>query len=211
MYDVYVITDEELSGGLSHYEIARLACEGGADVIQLRDKTMSDEEMIKVAREIRRITSLYGSVFIVNDRLNVALAAEADGVHLGQSDMGSRDAVKMKGDMIVGISAGNPEQAEAAEKEGADYIGFGPVFTTTSKHDARPAAGVGMLKEVRRTVNIPVVAIGGITKENAAGVITNGADGIAVISAVVSQKDIKKATEELKDIVAKVKASAGRR
>jgi thiamine-phosphate pyrophosphorylase len=203
MYGLYVITDESLSG-LSHQEVTRLACEGGADVIQLRDKTMDDERLTMTARDIRRITSLHGVLFFVNDRLDIALESGADGVHLGQGDMRLTDALKMKGELLIGISAGTPEQAVAAERDGADYIGFGPVFTTSSKHDARDAVGTGLLKKVREAVRIPIVAIGGITKENAEDVMRSGADGIAVISAVVFQSDITKAAEELKNMISAV-------
>jgi len=201
MYGLYVITDEQLSNGSSHAELARLACEGGADVIQLRDKTMDRDEFMRTAAEIRRITSSYGVLFIVNDRVDVAIDVKADGVHVGQSDMALTDAVKVKGDMLIGVSAGDLEEALTAERGGADYIGYGPIFTTTSKHDARAAVGTDRLRDIVNKLRIPVVAIGGISKENAADVVRAGADGIAVISAVVSQKDVKKAAEELKNII----------
>ena len=208
MYDLYVITDEELSLGLSHSEIAELACRGGADVIQLRDKKMSKEEMLKAAMEIRRITSLYDVLFFVNDHPDIAIASEADGVHLGQSDMNVMEAVKLNENMLVGISVGSLKEALDAEKGGADYIGFGPVFSTSSKHDAGNAVGLELLKKIRSSVKIPIVAIGGMAKHNIKDVITSGADGIAVISAVVSQEDVKKATEELKEIISSAKLRA---
>ncbi|MDR2867024.1 MAG: thiamine phosphate synthase [Methanomassiliicoccaceae archaeon] len=212
MYDVYVITDEGLSNGLSHYEVARLACEGGADAIQLRDKSMHIDEMIRVAKDIRRVTSLHDVLFIVNDRLDVAIASEADGVHLGQSDIWQMDAATDAG-ILVGISASTLKEAVDAERDGADHIGFGPVFRTASKHDAPDALGLELMRTVRSRISVPVVAIGGITKDNAPDVIMSGADGIAVISAVVSQPDIRAATAELKDIVssAKVRALKDRR
>ena len=208
MYGLYVITDEELSNGLSHYEIAKLACEGGADAIQLRDKKMEKDEYTKVAMSIRRITSLHDVLFFVNDHFDVALAAEADGVHLGQGDVGSADITKLKEKMLVGISVGSVDEAVAAEKNGADYVGFGPIFSTRSKHDARAAVGTDELKRIRSSVMVPIVAIGGITKENAPDVITSGADGIAVISAVVSQDDVRKAAAELKNIISSAKLRA---
>ena len=213
MYELYVITDEGLSNGLSHAETAKLACEGGADVIQLRDKYMSRSELFAAAKEIRRITSLHDVLFFVNDHLDIAIASEADGVHLGQSDMSILYAADIAPEyMQIGISVSTPDEAAAAEKSGADYVGLGPVFGTSSKHDAGSALGLNALREVRRFIDIPIVAIGGITKDNAASVISAGADGVAVISAVVSQKDVKKATEELKKIVDDaVRASKGRR
>ena len=209
MYGLYVITDEGLSG-MSHQEQTRLACEGGADVIQLRDKSMCREEMIAVAKDMRRITSLYDVLFFVNDHIDVALAAEADGVHLGQSDMGLAEAMRIKGNMLIGISAGSLEESLTAEKGGADYVGLGPIFSTSSKYDAGVAIGTEELKRIRVALNVPIVAIGGITADNASDIIMSGADGVAVISAVVSQKDVKKAAENMKKIVSDaVKASKG--
>ncbi|MCL2786481.1 MAG: thiamine phosphate synthase [Methanomassiliicoccaceae archaeon] len=199
MYGLYVITDEGLSGGLSHQEITRFACEGGADVIQLRDKTMDKERLTRVAMEMRRITSLHGTLFFVNDHVDVALASEADGVHLGQEDTDLVEAVRTGNGMLIGISVGSADEARAAEAGGASYIGFGPIFGTGSKHDAGPATGLDELRAIKEAVSIPVVAIGGITKENAASVTAAGADGVAVISAVVSQSDITKAARELRD------------
>ena len=213
MYELYVVTDEGLSNGLSHSEIAKLACEGGADVIQLRDKNMGKEEMLAAARSIRRITSLHGALFFVNDHPDIALLSEADGVHLGQSDMKLADALRTVGGMLIGISVSTLEEALAAEKGGADYIGLGPIFATSSKDDAGSAVGLETLKKIRSAVKIPIVAIGGITKANTPSIIMAGADGVAVISAVVSQKDVKGATADLKKIVddAVIKASKVRR
>jgi thiamine-phosphate pyrophosphorylase len=214
MYGLYVITDENLSDGMPHAEIARLACEGGADVIQLRGKNMNKAELLRAAKEIRKITSHHGALFFVNDHIDIAIASEADGVHLGQDDMSLENAMRItQMTMMIGISVSTLEEARAAERGGADYIGFGPIFETSSKHDAGSAVGLKFLRLMKNSVNIPVVAIGGITKENIADVILSGADGAAVISAVVSQKDIRKAAEELKTIIlnVKVKASTGRR
>ena len=213
MYSLYVITDEGLSLGLSHAELAKLACEGGADVIQLRDKKMGKEEMLAAARDIRRVTSLHNVLFFVNDHLDVAIASEADGVHLGQSDTGLSDAVRTSGGkLLIGISVSTKEEAIAAEKGGADYVGAGPIFGTMSKDDALAPIGLGALIEIKNSVKIPVVAIGGIGKKNASSVISAGADGIAVISAVVSQKDVAGAAKELKLIVNEaLRASKARR
>ncbi|MDR0198391.1 MAG: thiamine phosphate synthase [Methanomassiliicoccaceae archaeon] len=213
-YGLYVITDEGLSNGLSHAELARLACEGGADVIQLREKRMDKGYILAAAREVRRVTSLYDVIFIVNDHPDIAAAADADGVHLGQEDMGLADAVGMKEKkLLIGISVSSPEEALEAERNGADYVGLGPIFATSSKHDAGNAVGLDAIREMRNAVNIPIVAIGGITKDNISSVIEAGADGAAVISAVVSQRDVVSAAEELKKMIneSKVKASKGRR
>jgi thiamine-phosphate pyrophosphorylase len=201
-YGLYVVTDERLSHGLTHVEIARRAIAGGADVIQLRDKTCDCTYLYKCAGEIRDIARAAGVPFIVNDRLDVALQTGTDGVHLGQADMPLKFArrVAPKG-FTIGISAGTLQEALDAERDGADYIGLGPIFPTQSKNDAGAECGLDLLREVKSRISIPVVAIGGIGAGNAAAVLEAGADGIAVISAVVSQDDITEAAQKLKEIV----------
>lgn len=201
-YGLYVITDEKLSKGLKHPQIARQAIAGGADVIQLRDKTGDCHYLGRCAAEIRIIAKEAGVTFIVNDRLDIALQVNADGVHLGQEDTPLKFARRIapKG-FIIGVSAGTLDEALKAERGGADYIGLGPIFPTTSKCDAGEVCGIDLLREVKSRVSIPVVAIGGIGLHNAAEVIAAGADGIAVISAVVSQDDIAGAARALKRIV----------
>jgi thiamine-phosphate pyrophosphorylase len=205
-YGLYVVTDERLSRGLTHVEIARRAIAGGADVIQLRDKACDCTYLRGCASEIRGIARDAGVPFIVNDRLDVALESGADGVHLGQEDMPLKFARRVAPkNFIIGVSASTLQEALDAERDGADYIGLGPVFPTTSKDDAREACGLDLLREVKCRVSIPVVAIGGISAGNAADVIAAGADGIAVISAVVSQDDVTAAARNLKVIVTAVK------
>lgn len=206
-YDLYVITDEGLSKGLTHTQIARLAIAGGADIIQLRDKQLSSKEMVRCALELSRMAKKASVPFIVNDRLDVALVSGADGVHLGQDDMPAWQARKISPPgFIIGVSAGTVEEAIQAERDGADYIGFGPVFPTTSKNDAGPACGIDILKQVKDSVSIPVVAIGGIGLSNAGQVLSAGADGIAVISAVVSQDDVMGAARQLKRLISDIKS-----
>ena len=207
-FDLYVITDQEVAGGLSHAEIARQAIAGGADVIQLRDKASGPLELLRIGRGIRKITRRTGIPFIVNDRLDVALACGADGVHLGRDDMGAGVARQIAPPhFIIGISVGTLEEAVRAEQEGADYIAVSPVFPTTSKSDAGPGHGLDLLKKIRRIVTIPVVAIGGINSGNVNDVIEAGADGVAVISAVVGDPDIKAAARDLKKKIRKSKAA----
>jgi thiamine-phosphate pyrophosphorylase len=171
-------------------DLTRLAIAGGADTIQLRQKTGTTREMIEVAREMKRVCAAAGVTFIVNDRLDVAIAAEADGVHLGQDDFPIRLArTLLGGDRVIGGSAGTLEEALKCQSEGADYVGCGPVYPTTSKHDAGPAGGVSFLRQVVARVSLPVIAIGGITEENAPEVMASGIHGIAVISAVCCQLD----------------------
>jgi len=205
-YDLYVITDEGLSKGLTHTEIARRAIEGGADVIQLRDKRLDDKALTRRALEIRELTRKSGALFIVNDRLGVALASRADGVHLGQEDVAARAARPLcPPGFIIGVSAGTVEEAVRAERDGADYVGLGPICTTNSKSDAGPACGFGIITRVKSAISIPVVVIGGMGPENAMEAILAGADGIAVISAVVSQDDVRGAARRLKAIIGEAK------
>lgn len=213
MYSLYVVTDAHLSNRKSHEEIAELAYLGGADVVQLREKNMSSKDLFETAVKIKKLAREYGKMFIVNDRLDIALAADADGVHVGQSDIpvkAIRKAVSV--DFIIGASVLTVAQAKKAEKDGADYVALSPIFDTNTKSDAGHGKGLQTLKEIRAAVSIPVLAIGGINESNAAQVIAAGADGIAVVTAVISQPDVSGAANCLRAIVvnAKVKASSGR-
>lgn len=206
-WDLYVITDESLAGGLPHAEIAKRAVAGGADVIQLRDKILVCRDLVRIGREIGAITRPAGSLFIVNDRLDVAIACGADGVHLGQGDISVGVARQIAPpDFILGVSVGNAMEARQAEEEGADYVALSPLFATGSKRDAGPGHGIARLVEIRHAVSIPVIAIGGIGPANVQEVIRAGADGVAVISAVVSAPDITRAAHELRCRIAQAKA-----
>ena len=205
-FDLYVVTDETVSGGRSHVEIARLAVAGGADVIQLRDKSRSCSDLVSIGREIGVITRSAGAGFIVNDRLDVALLCGADGVHLGQSDTGCGAARQIAPPgFVIGVSVGSVTEALNAEVDGADYVALSPVFDTDSKHNAGPGHGLSLLREIRAAVRIPVIAIGGIGKENAGDIIDAGGDGIAVISSVVGAPDIREAARTMAGIVSKRK------
>ena len=205
-YDLYVITDETVAGGRSHAEIARLAVAGGADVVQLRDKTRGCRELMRVGREIRAITQKTEAKCIVNDRLDVAIGCGADGVHLGQGDLRVDVARQLAPPgFLVGVSVGSVEEAVQAELDGADYLAVSPVFATTSKEDAGPGYGLPVLRAVCEQVGLPVVAIGGISRANVRNVIDAGADGVAVISAVVGCPDIAAAAREMKDLIVRAK------
>jgi thiamine-phosphate pyrophosphorylase len=205
-FDLYVVTDRNKANGLAHAEIARRATKGGANVIQLRDKHLSRRELYLTALEVRQVTRENNAAFIVNDSLDVALAAKADGVHLGQDDLPLEAARRIAPEsFIIGVSVGTVAQAVRAEDEGADYIALSPIFDTSSKDDAGRGRGLEVLKEIKRAVEIPVIAIGGIDKKNLPSVIRTGADGAAVITAVVGQKDIEAAARELSAIIAKEK------
>jgi len=197
---LYVLTDHDLSRGRSNEEVVEEAIAGGADAIQLRDKGYTAKQLLQEALKLRDITRKNGVPFIINDRVDVALAVDADGVHLGQDDFPLAWARKLLGEgKIIGISTHNLEEAMQAEKDGADYIGIGSVFPTTTKPDARSLAGLELIADIKRNVSIPVVAIGGIKEENVAQVAEAGADCIAVISAVVSATDIREAARNLRE------------
>ncbi|MDO9549454.1 MAG: thiamine phosphate synthase [Methanoregula sp.] len=205
-FDLYVITDENIGLGRTHAEIAERAIAGGADAIQLRDKSLVSSELIQVGQAIRKLTRMSATLFIINDRLDVALACEADGVHLGQGDMCTDVARELAPPgFIIGVSVSTVQEAVLAEQEGADYVALSPTFSTESKQDAGPGHGLTMLREIRRNVSIPVIAIGGINCENIHDVITAGADGVAVISAVVGAADITAAARELKILITRSK------
>lgn len=195
---LHVLTDTELQSQFSHLELAQLAIDGGADTIQFRQKSGSTREMIEIARKLKGMCTEAGVPFIVNDRVDVAIASEADGVHLGQDDFPIGLARKLMGeDVIIGGSAVSLEDAQRCFTEGADYVGFGPVYPTSSKPDASSPTGIKLMKKAVTAVPLPIIAIGGINAENTLEVIRAGACGIAVISAVCCQANPKKATQML--------------
>ncbi|MBC7321381.1 thiamine phosphate synthase [bacterium] len=198
---LYVITDERIGLGRSHLFLAEEALRGGATVIQLRDKEKSGRELYKIGVKLREITKKYKALFIVNDRLDIALAVGADGVHLGMNDLPISVARRIAGsNFIIGASVSSPEEAVLAEKEGADYISAQSIFETSSKEDVK-IIGIEGLKTIVKVSSLPVIAIGGINRDNVRDVMKTGVKGIAVISAIVSKEDVKSATEELKKIV----------
>jgi thiamine-phosphate pyrophosphorylase len=195
---LHVLTDTVLQSRHSHLQIARMAIAGGADTIQFRQKSGSTKEMIDAAQKLKGLCAEAGVPFIVNDRVDVAIASKADGVHLGQDDFPIPLARKLMGeDIIIGGSAVSLEEAERCLAEGADYIGFGPVFLTSSKPDASSPTGIELMKEVVKKIPSPIIAIGGINAQNVPEVLRAGAFGIAVISAVCCQADPKEATRVL--------------
>ena len=206
--ELYIITDDNIGLGKTHAEIAQLAIAGGADAIQLRDKSCSSRELIRVGRTLRTITSRNSTLLIINDRLDVALACGADGVHLGQGDISTDVARQLSPPgFIIGVSVRNVEEAIGAELDGADYVALSPTFSSGSKPDAGPGHGLEMLREIRRNVSVPVIAIGGINRENICEVIAAGASGVAVISAVVGAADITAAARDLKNMIRQCKTA----
>lgn len=196
---LYAVTDEATAVGRSHVEIAEGALTGGAPVVQLRAKDAGGREMLHLAEALLTRTRAAGAALIVNDRVDVALAAGADGVHVGQSDLPARVARKLIGDdLLLGVSATALDQALTAEADGADYVGFGPIFDArATKPDAKDPTGVERLREVCARLTIPVIAIGGIGPANADDVIRAGAAGVAVVSAITAQPDLAEATRVL--------------
>jgi len=206
MFELCVITDRALSNGLSESEVARLAYSGGADIVQLRMKGSDGKEMLEQARNIKVLSEKYAKFFIVNDRVDIAMLSDADGVHLGQSDIPIEDARELLGDdKLIGISVRNAAEAADAESKGADYVSVGSIFMTSTKQNAHQSQGLDAVYLVKKAVEIPVMAIGGINRGNIQDVIRAGADGVAVASAVVSQKDISSAAHELRDMILKVR------
>jgi len=205
-YDLYVITDETVGRGRSHAELAAQAVDGGADVIQLRDKRLPAPDLLEAATAIRKITRDSGALFIVNDHLDLALRVGADGVHLGAADIPLPEARSLSPpSFIIGASVGSVAGALRAEAAGADYVALSPTFATGSKSDAGPGLGLSVLSAIRVAVSVPLIAIGGINAGNVADVIAAGADGVAVISAVVGVDDLTAAARDLRARIAAAK------
>lgn len=195
---LHVLTDTVLQTRFSHLELAKMAIDGGADTIQFREKSGSTREMIEIARKLKKICAAAGIPFIVNDRVDVAIASVADGVHLGQDDFPLTFARDLMGeDIIIGGSAVTLEDAQKCLSDGADYIGFGPVYPTSSKPDASSPTGIELMEKAIKVIPLPFIAIGGIQPHNVPEVIRAGAHGIAVISAVCCQSDPEQATRTL--------------
>ena len=209
------IVDPERAGGYDLVDLARRVAEGGATLVQLRDKRRETRVMVREARAIRAALAKFKVPFVVNDRVDVALAAAADGVHLGQDDMAVEDARALLGpDAIIGLSIRTAEEAEAAPVELIDYAGIGGVYATVSKEQKRPPIGPEGLVRVatvlrRRAGTLPLAGIAGIDAGNAGAVITAGADGVAVISALSLDPDPAAAARRLREIVDAMLAKRG--
>ncbi len=200
---LYIVTDEKVSRGRSHLEVAEKAIRGGADVIQFRDKSSPSGELYRTALALRKLTLDAGIPLIINDRLDIALAVDADGLHVGQDDLPASAARRLlRPGMILGVSTETPEEALLAEKDGADYIGVGPVFEARgTKSDAGAPKGPGMIAPIRAQCRLPIVAIGGIKAGNARSVLEAGADAVAVISDIVGAEDIEQAARKMKALL----------
>lgn len=197
-YKLYLITDRSFLNGRSLKQCVEDAIKSGVTLVQVREKDVSTREFYEIAKEVKEITSKYNIPIIINDRIDIALAIDADGVHLGQSDMPIEFARKILGkNKIIGISANTLEEALEAQEAGADYVGLGAVFYTGTKKDIKEPMGLEGLKHIVDNINIPSVAIGGINHENAKSVISTGVNGLSVISCILGSDDIASATKEL--------------
>lgn len=201
---LYAVTDRHWLSGRSLIDVVRESLDGGVTFLQLREKELDDETFLEEAKELKALCREYNVPFVINDNVDIAIKMDADGVHVGQSDMEAGDVrAKLGSDKIIGVSAQTVEQAVLAEKRGADYLGVGAVFPTGSKDDADDVS-FETLKAICEAVSIPVIAIGGISKENTMKLKGSGICGIAVISAIYAAKDIKKAAAELKEVTKKM-------
>ena len=194
---LYAVTDRAWTGNKTLYEQIKEALENGVTCVQLREKNLDEASFIEEAKKISVLCRQYNTPFIVNDNVNVAIASNADGIHIGQEDMGLKDVRKIVGEnMIIGISAHTVEEAKFAQENGADYIGIGAVFETSTKNDV-DVIPYEKVKSICDAVDMPKVAIGGINAENILKLRGSGIDGVAVVSAIFGAKDIGKATKEL--------------
>ena len=201
---LYAVTDRHWLNGRTLYSQVEEALKGGATFIQLREKELDEEHFLEEAKEIKELCRRYQVPFVINDNVEIALAVDADGVHVGQSDMEAGDVrAKLGPDKMIGVSAQTVEQAVMAEQNGADYLGVGAVFPTGSKADALEVSH-DTLKAICKAVKIPVIAIGGISKENILELSGSGVCGMAVISAIFAKDDIEEAARELRGLTEKM-------
>ncbi len=198
----HVLTDMVVQSRYSHVELTEMALRGGADTIQFRSKSGSTRELIDTAVKMKELCSKAGVPLIINDRIDIAMASGADGVHLGQDDFPIPLARKLLGEYaIIGGSAGNMEEAKICFEGGADYIGVGPVFQTGSKLDAGPATGIENIRMIAEAFSLPVIAIGGISEKHIGELLDAGAHGIAVISAVCLKENPASAAQVFRDVL----------
>ncbi len=196
-YTLYLCTDRDLMSSATIEENVKLAIKGGCTVIQLREKNCSSKEFYDLAVSVKKITDKYNVPLIINDRVDIAMAVDAAGVHIGQSDLPADVVRRIIGDdKIIGVSTAKLDEALKAVKDGADYLGVGAMYSTDTKTDARPVT-MEELKEIRKNVDIPIVVIGGINMNTLGNFKNMGIDGLAVVSAIVAQPDVEKAAKDM--------------
>ncbi|SFC93176.1 thiamine phosphate synthase [Clostridium uliginosum] len=204
-YSIYLVTDRELMSTKTLEESVEKAIKGGCTLVQLREKDCSSLDFYNTAIKVKEVTDKYNVPLIINDRLDIVLAVDAAGVHVGQSDIPANIVRNILGeDKIIGVSTGCLEEALKAVKDGADYLGVGAMYTTGTKKDAN-LISMDELKRIRENVDLPIVVIGGINKKTVKDFENTGIDGLAVVSAIISPKDITNATKELKELFSSVK------
>ena len=204
-YSLYLVTDSQLVKERKLEDVVKEAISGGVTLVQLREKNISSLEFYNLAQSIKKVTSSYKVPLIINDRLDIALAVDADGIHIGQNDLPCEVVRKfLKKDKIVGVSAHNLSEALKAEKEGATYLGCGAVFSTLTKTDVS-VLKKEELKKIKDAVSIPIVAIGGINEKNVLDLSNTNIDGIAVVSAIIGKNDVRSASQQMKEKFYKLK------
>jgi thiamine-phosphate pyrophosphorylase len=197
-FQLYLITDRRGTGGRGLVDVVEMALKGGVGAVQLREKDLSARELMEMGMELREVTRRYGARFLINDRVDIALALDCDGVHLGQRGISPRDARKLLGKRgLIGVSTHGTEEARRAEEEGADFITLGPIFHTPSKALYGDPIGVEQIGCVKGEVSLPIFALGGIREERVREVMDGGADGIGMVSAILAAKEPSEAAASL--------------
>lgn len=207
---LYLITDRSLSRGRSTVDVVREALAGGVDVVQLRDKQVETADVVSEGLRLREVTARYGAPLIVNDRVDVALAIQAEGAHVGQTDLPATMARKLlPSPALLGVSTSSVEMARRAQQQLADYVGFGPLYPTDTKATAASPRGTGMMQDVQQAIDIPLVALGGISSHNIGEVVAAGGNHVAVCSAIVAAQDVRRAAATLKENMLRAHAKRG--
>ncbi|AFQ43738.1 thiamine phosphate synthase [Desulfosporosinus meridiei] len=200
-YSLYLVTDRKTLGTRDLAVCVEKAIQGGVTLVQLREKSVSSKEFLELAQRVKEITTHYEIPLIINDRLDIALAVDAEGLHIGQDDLPMIKARELFGkDKIIGVSASTLEEALLAQQQGADYLGVGAIFNTPTKADA-PEVSLEQLSQIKNSVSIPIVAIGGINLSNLKQVIGTGIDGVSVVSAILAQEDILLAAKQFREFI----------
>jgi len=200
-YSLYLVTDRRWLGNRTLWEVVEEAIIGGATLVQLREKEISSRDCLEIAQRVKQVTDRYGVPLIINDRIDIALASGADGVHVGPEDLSVRIARQLMGEgKIIGASASSVDEAVLFQAQGADYLGVGAMFPTATK-EGTEQVGLADLRAIKAAVRVPVVAIGGINAENAGPVMETGVDGVAVVSAIMARADIREAARHLSALV----------
>jgi len=204
--ELYVIIDRRMMRGRSPIQVAREAIAGGATALQLREEKMEGRDLCNLALALKKIAKQERALFLIDDRVDIAKACDADGVHLGEKDLPIKITRNLLGrNKIIGATVRNLSQALKAQREGADYLSLGPIFPTKTKKDLPPSRDLKTITRVKKKIRIPLIAIGGINRDNVASVIRAGADGVAVVSAITKAENVRKATRELLSRIREVK------